>query len=254
MFSFDTRAWRSLRMLLFSPGRMEAEFTEGKRVRYVPPVRLYLFVSFFFFLLLSTHSDRVLEDGRGVLSSIASDGRLMSDSTLPMSIAIGQDMPIQFNDTSIVGPSERLDEGELNHDAAKLKHILQHPERYLARFMRFLSWSLFILMPVYGFLLWVFFRRSRPFYLPHLLLSMSHHMFAFVVLSFLMVPPLLWPERPMGMEFYLLYLIPVYSLLGVRRLYGVGLLRSVAMVTVLHLVYAMVILVALIMVVYFALV
>jgi hypothetical protein len=51
--SFDSRILRTARALLFQPGELPAAFREGRTQRYVPAVRLYLFVSLIFFLALS---------------------------------------------------------------------------------------------------------------------------------------------------------------------------------------------------------
>ncbi|WP_170172667.1 DUF3667 domain-containing protein [Hymenobacter rigui] len=53
VFHFDSKVFRTLRLLLFAPGALTRRFWEGRRVAYVPPVRLYIFISFLFFLLLS---------------------------------------------------------------------------------------------------------------------------------------------------------------------------------------------------------
>ena len=51
--SFDSRILRTARALLFQPGELSLAFREGRTQRYVPAVRLYLFVSLIFFLALS---------------------------------------------------------------------------------------------------------------------------------------------------------------------------------------------------------
>lgn len=51
VFSFDTRFLRAFRPLLFRPGFLAKEYFAGRRKRYVPPLRLYLFVSFIYFLV-----------------------------------------------------------------------------------------------------------------------------------------------------------------------------------------------------------
>ena len=53
LFHFDGKVFRTLRLLLFAPGELTLRFWQGKRVAFVPPVRLYVFISFLFFLLLS---------------------------------------------------------------------------------------------------------------------------------------------------------------------------------------------------------
>ncbi|GLX79602.1 hypothetical protein tinsulaeT_29420 [Thalassotalea insulae] len=52
IFSFDSRASRTLVPLLSKPGFLTQQYFLGHRVQYVPPLRLYLFVSIIFFLSL----------------------------------------------------------------------------------------------------------------------------------------------------------------------------------------------------------
>lgn len=52
IFSFDSRASRTLFPLMFKPGFLTNEYIAGRRVHYVPPLRLYLFVSIVFFISL----------------------------------------------------------------------------------------------------------------------------------------------------------------------------------------------------------
>ncbi len=57
IFSFDSRASRTLFPLLFKPGFLTKEYFAGRRVHYVPPLKLYLFISIVFFLSLKFFSD-----------------------------------------------------------------------------------------------------------------------------------------------------------------------------------------------------
>jgi hypothetical protein len=51
-FAFDGRMWRTLGLLAAAPGTVPSNYSHGKRSRYTPPVRLFLVVSFLFFLTL----------------------------------------------------------------------------------------------------------------------------------------------------------------------------------------------------------
>ena len=53
MFELDSRLFRTLKSLLFRPGHLSSEFSRNRRAAYMSPVRLYLFTSFLFFLVLS---------------------------------------------------------------------------------------------------------------------------------------------------------------------------------------------------------
>ena len=48
----DSRVWRTLLYLLVKPGFLTKEFFAGRRVRYLPPFRLYLVISVVFFLVV----------------------------------------------------------------------------------------------------------------------------------------------------------------------------------------------------------
>jgi len=50
-FDFDSRFLRTIKPLLFRPGKLTRDYLDGKRFRYVPPLRLYIFSSLAFFFL-----------------------------------------------------------------------------------------------------------------------------------------------------------------------------------------------------------
>jgi hypothetical protein len=47
--TFDSKFFSSVIPLFLRPGKMTLEYTEGKRVKYIPPIRLFLFLSFIYF-------------------------------------------------------------------------------------------------------------------------------------------------------------------------------------------------------------
>lgn len=52
VLSFDGRLWRTLPALMLRPGHITRAYIDGKRMRYVPPFRLFLIASVLFFLVL----------------------------------------------------------------------------------------------------------------------------------------------------------------------------------------------------------
>ncbi len=54
LFELDSRIWRSLIPLLFRPGVLTLEYLSGRRVRYTPPLRMYLVLSLLFFVVVTT--------------------------------------------------------------------------------------------------------------------------------------------------------------------------------------------------------
>lgn len=54
LLDIDGRLGFTLRTMLSKPGQLTLEFNQGKRVKYTPPLRLYLAISILFFILLSS--------------------------------------------------------------------------------------------------------------------------------------------------------------------------------------------------------
>ncbi len=61
LVNFDSRILRTARALLFEPGELPAAFRAGRTQPYVPSIRLYLFVSLIFFVLLSVTNIAILQ-------------------------------------------------------------------------------------------------------------------------------------------------------------------------------------------------
>ena len=53
VFTFDSKFFKSIVPLLGKPGHLTNEYISGKRVKYILPLRLYVFTTFLFFFVLS---------------------------------------------------------------------------------------------------------------------------------------------------------------------------------------------------------
>lgn len=78
----DGRAWRTVRTLFLRPGRLTVEFLAGRRRRYTSPLRLYLFISVAFFVMLAWAAGRgmLLEQGQSIDGHAAEQARFLSES------------------------------------------------------------------------------------------------------------------------------------------------------------------------------
>jgi hypothetical protein len=71
---FDGKAWQTLPMLLFRPGKLTRDYIMGKRARYIAPVPLFLLVVFLMFFVFSfVH----IKAGSG---ATAADGKQLSQT------------------------------------------------------------------------------------------------------------------------------------------------------------------------------
>jgi hypothetical protein len=54
----DTKIFNTIKLLLFSPGQLSKDYNDGKRVKYISPVRLYVIISFLFFLIINLYTPK----------------------------------------------------------------------------------------------------------------------------------------------------------------------------------------------------
>ncbi|TDE48409.1 DUF3667 domain-containing protein [Flavobacterium sp. GT3P67] len=50
---FDTKFLNTLKDLILKPGLVTKNYNSNKRARYVPPIKMYVFITFLFLLIVS---------------------------------------------------------------------------------------------------------------------------------------------------------------------------------------------------------
>ncbi|MHA1543896.1 MAG: DUF3667 domain-containing protein, partial [Alphaproteobacteria bacterium] len=61
LFTRDSKFWRTMGYLLFLPGAMTRDVIQGKRIRYLPPIRLFLVSIIMFFLIVSVFNVAIIK-------------------------------------------------------------------------------------------------------------------------------------------------------------------------------------------------
>lgn len=61
-FHFENKFFGTLKPLLFKPGQLTATYVAGKRVSFIHPIRLYIFVSIVFFLVVFSGNKKKKDD------------------------------------------------------------------------------------------------------------------------------------------------------------------------------------------------
>jgi hypothetical protein len=93
---FDGRLWRTLPLLVFNPGRLSREWLEGKRVRYIPPLHVFMFSIFLVFLIPNFTGHHLINVDAKDLATIRVGGpetpasaevRAKADEELPKPVA-----------------------------------------------------------------------------------------------------------------------------------------------------------------------
>lgn len=248
--SFDTRLVKTLLAILFKPGKLTQDFIEGKRARYMPPFRFYVFISFVMFLLVSTITNNSIKENMGdvvsgdfnndldaatkdsIATAIKDSVLLAVDETLKNELDSAQysnyKSTMSVNDSVVGGISEMVEgisnfedivEGDDEKYADTIKLIKEHPELYMNKLYQFTSWSLFLFMPIFAFFLWISFMRSKKLYIGHLIFSLNIHSFIFTIISIIVATNLIFPNHNVGWIGYLAFLIPIYQVIGARNIY-----------------------------------
>ncbi|MGH8378866.1 MAG: DUF4286 family protein [Gammaproteobacteria bacterium] len=198
---FDTKFFRSIGPLLFRPGFLSREYSAGRRVRYINPLRLYFFSSLLFFFIAWTYANpqfmRFDDTGQNVKSShtltqserqkiqnnpYLSDKQkgliIGSAQSVPQGIAVsgaGNDNNVNF---SMFGKQINMTKTEFT---AKITHAF---ETSLPKLM-------FVFLPLVALLLKLFYIRSRRYYMEHLVFTLHNHAFVFVAMIFMVLANIL---------------------------------------------------------------
>jgi hypothetical protein len=189
---YDSGFWRTIKYLLFRPAKLTQDYLMGKRQMYVPPVKLYIFISFIAFFLpaiLPDFSNDKPTDAHGKSAHEVPTPAAAEDET-DIAVAMQKDTVVNFNGhiyhtqqdidkTYSAGQSNML---EYYVASAQLKvrndHITQ--EAILNTFMHTLPKVLFIYMPIFAFWLWLLHGKKRWYFFDHGIFTL--HYFSLLLL------------------------------------------------------------------------
>jgi hypothetical protein len=65
-FHLDSKFFTTIRPLLFRPGMLTTEFLSGRQVRYFHPFKLFLFLSFLYFLTSGILDHRKIDEAGSI--------------------------------------------------------------------------------------------------------------------------------------------------------------------------------------------
>ena len=247
-FSFDTRFLRTFGLLLVKPGFLTQEYFKGRRVKYAPPFRIFIFVSFILFLLLQIYTNRGLTtvldtdlSNKNLVSvdstsvaladSIMSEIKVDMDSTQAENLNFNLDLET-FRDTrnvrSGLGKLAASLEKKLENttDPKERKRLLEYirlsrsPEQAMAKILEYLSWAFFMLLPVFALILKLVYVRRKQNYMRHLIFSIHIHSFIFTILTIIVGAYLITNVNLKIFTTILFFFIPVYFILALKRFYG----------------------------------
>ncbi len=179
--------WRTLKLLLLKPGALTVEYLRGRRRHYLHPLRLYLTTSIVCFLLLQLVTAIQLND-RGATDQIAQAARNSPSSTI--SIDLGAGRAVIKPDGSFECTLGRFLCDRIRHryavDPARLGVEMTALSQ---RFITYLPYAMFVLLPLFALLLQLVYRGRRMHYAEHLVFALHLHAFWFCALWLLSLVP-----------------------------------------------------------------
>ncbi|MCH8492047.1 MAG: DUF3667 domain-containing protein [Idiomarina sp.] len=221
MGNWDGRVWRTLIPLFFRPAFLSNAYVQGRRVPYVPPLRLYLFVSIIAFVVFSQFGNN--------LSFGATD--LTSAEEQELYQALGETP--RENDLTRLKSGEQqftlgfLSEAENLELTNKFRFLMEHPKILINRFFSVAPQMMLIMLPIFAFVLKLMYLFSKRYYIEHVVLALHTHAFLLISLMFMLIvskfsspdaPAML--KTPITLVFNLLWIwIFVYLFLTQKRFY-----------------------------------
>ena len=222
----DSRLWRTLGALLFRPGYLTREFLDGRRARYLPPVRLYLVISVVFFLYASIAHDRV----RVLQVTPADHGPPRTVLTPLDEGSFGAPRPGE----SAEQHAERVCSSGVNYDGPWRERLQPAAHRACVRlvldkgrslpevFMHNVPRALFIFLPLLAGIMMLMYWRPRHYYVEHLLLFLHNHAFVFLLLLLAGLLSALLPPLAGWISGAATLYVACYAYRSMRVVYGQG--------------------------------
>jgi len=227
LFDLDSRFMRTMKPLLFKPGRLTRDYMEGRRFRYAPPMRLYIFSSIVFFLLAAlVSSDSITIQGTpngdvtvNVADAPAAKQKEIQDALdqLPADVRqkIDEDKlviagekkgdigfkssDIQFNDKPWDRETNPVDiqwlpgwlneriNDEIENSPHKAEQINANPNLIVDKVFDILPATMFILLPVVALIFKFWYLFAKRYYIEHLIFALHNHAFLFVSLTLILL-------------------------------------------------------------------
>ncbi len=241
-FSLDSRFGRTFKPFLFRPGKITNSFNDGMRVFYAHPIRWYLVISIFHFFFFSKVIDPSETKGRSFVMDSSSDDltKTQFDSLyyLPDSLHEEDSWPVpdhyfmminKMNLENELSPSEIMDSLKLNDlpiverlatkQLVKINH--ESSASLVGYIIRQIPVIMFFILPIYAFILKLFFWR-KGLYIRHLVHSLHIHSFFFFVMMLGWILVLILGEDSQDTVTSIAVLISaIYILISFRNIYGV---------------------------------
>ncbi|PRZ24153.1 DUF3667 domain-containing protein [Flavobacterium granuli] len=187
---YENAFWKTIKNLLFKPSALTKEYLSGKRLSYLAPVRLYIFISFITFFLITVFPNKDSELLK-IQETKAPTNTKQETKEEQELFNFGYASVKELDSIQKNAPeSKKL--SDFNYWInKKIQTIREHNtnkeilEKFVESFLHNLPKVLFVFMPFFAFFLWLFHNKKRWYYFDHGIFTL--HYFSFLLLLFLIL-------------------------------------------------------------------
>ncbi|MBZ4033525.1 DUF3667 domain-containing protein [Flavobacterium sp. 17A] len=201
---YENAFWKTIKNLLFKPSNLTKEYLSGKRLSYLAPVRLYIFISFITFLLIalfpSNIGEELTKNDKEITSNFEKAVKEEKKSWDEKSYLKAKTLDKSYFQLKSMKEIDSIqkygkESEKLNATSywfyEKATHVTEKYTKkeiivkFIEAFFHNLPKILFIIMPFFAFFLWLFHNKKRWYYFDHGIFTL--HYFSFLLLIFLIM-------------------------------------------------------------------
>ena len=225
-FHYDSKFWQTIKALWFSPGKLTIAYWNKQRMRYIPPISLYIFISAVFFLV----------------SYATGNGRFAAARAGEEKKRPGADFQVtksntdKYTSTTLSGRFGDFMDKKAEKIKAKYGDVNEFVNEKISHNIPKLF---FFMIPVMAIILkLLFLRRKDALFVDHAIFSLHYHALwfsLFIISLFSMPDPMAQVLRAL-----LLILAGAYMVVALHRVYIIGWGRALLYAFTIGLIYIIV--------------
>ena len=169
VFAWDNKILKTLKYLIFYPGKLTKDFFAGKVVQYVYPAKLFWFITILFFASFNIggHIDDLTSDDKELNLKFTMNDALKNKEE--------KDVPVQ---------QEEVAKDEPETKAAPLIGLNEREKIIISTFKTgftdYIPYVTFMLVPFFALLLFMLFYKKKKYYASHMIFALHFHSFVFL--------------------------------------------------------------------------
>jgi hypothetical protein len=201
-FHFEHKFFSTLKPLLFKPGFLSKAYISGKRESYIYPIRLYIFISILFFIVILSDKNKPtaleIDPSHQTTHVTAPNKFKVTDASSILSLVIETVFNWQVSDSTIISyekrqsalPVEEKDGFFKNAFIKKSLLLKENPhqrEKFREHLLHNFPKIMFLLLPMFALILKLVYLKKKKYYYEHFIYSLHVHSAIFLAILFILL-------------------------------------------------------------------